>query len=221
VLGQPIRQSDIIEAIDATEGVSYVVVPLTKMAVADGALIPQETITTDQTTDYFKVTDWSDTSTYSDVYLLLEQLSCGTLNSGGYVYDPRGVFYNENLLTNLDTMPDAYGVPLVNAPYITFIIGNGGMIIPGYSDDTTLKTKYPFATDREIVDKRIEITSRRVLVSLPKNTTPLDALWWVSYVVYADTGVKNIEPGSLGYVTINNLEFTYAADTETTLTRYI
>ena len=213
VLGQPVRQSDIIEAIDASQGVSYVVVPLTQMSISDGVLRPQETILTDQETDFTPIILWD--SPIVDIYILENPLSCGTLNSGGNVNDPRGVFYNEALLINYDLPPDAYGVPMINTPYSTFIIGNDGMVLPGYSDDATITAIYHLTVDKDIQAKRVELTARRVLVALPKGITPLDAKWWVSYVVYGDTGVKNIVPGPLGYVVLGNLEFVYGEDTET------
>jgi uncharacterized phage protein gp47/JayE len=227
VLGQPVRQSDIIETIDASQGVSYVVVPLTQMSISDGVLIPQEVITTDQTSDFVEITKPEEVlnrwhSNTVDIFLLDNPLSCGTLNGGGNVNDPCGVFYNENLFYNYFTSPNVFsGVPMINTPNSAFIIGNTGMYIPGYSDDETIINTYHLVTEKEILAKRIEITARRILVALPKGTTPLDATWWVSYVVYGDTGVKNIEPGPLGYVTLGNLEFTYASDTETTIPRNI
>jgi hypothetical protein len=91
-----------------------------------------------------------------------------------------------------------------------FIIGNDGLYIPGYSDDATLAVKYPLASADELDGYRQQITQRRVLVALPKGTAPASGnLYEVDYVVYGDTGVKNIEPGPIEYLVLGGLEFLY------------
>lgn len=207
VLGEPVRQSDIINTIEGVNGVSYTVVPLTKMTKSDGAIVVREPVVSDRQTDYFHITSWS-TDTV-DLYLLLDPLESGTAHSGGEINEPRGVFQDEQPMTLFDEPPDVNGIPIKNSSNSAFIIGNPGLLIPGYSDDTTLKAEYPFATDAEIDTKRQELTQRRVLLALPTGETPRDADYVVTYVVSGDTGVKNIEVGPVEYLELGDLNFTW------------
>ena len=215
VSGEPVRQSDVIAVIESVTGVSYCVVPLTKMVKTDGSMIIQERVYTDQDADFFKV----DTSVGSwctnlvDVFLLKNPLESGTLNSGGQINDSVSVTINETQMIRYLDPPNMAGIPLRDAPNGMFIIGNDGLNIPGYSDDVTLKAAYPFASDAEIATHRKEITACRILVALASGTTPLDQVFDATYVVYGDSGVKNIEPGRIEYLVLGNLNFVYDVDT--------
>ena len=147
------------------------------------------------------------------MYLLNYQISSGTVQGGGELGDFRGVFQDELPLVCLAAPPNESGVPLKNAAGQAFIIGNEGLTIPGYSDDATLTALYPFASPVQIADKRREITAGRVLLTL-HDTTPADASYTVSYTVYGDTGVKNVDPGPVGYLVLGDLNFTYDEDTD-------
>lgn len=213
VLGQPLRQSDVIRVIDETSGVSYVVSPLTLLCKTDGDIVVREEIPTDvENTDWVLVPAWQ--TNLVDVYLITYELDSGTVDSGGEVNDFRGVFLDEVLMDNNTTAPNVNGVPLKNASNGSFIIGNEGLWIPGYSDDATLQALYPFASAGEIQDKRKEITRRRILVSLPTGTKPSGGSYQVTYVVYGDDGVKDIETGPTEYLVMGELEFTYDEDTD-------
>lgn len=215
-LGQPVRQSDIITVIDQTSGVSYVVSPLVTLCKADGALVVRESLISEvEGTDFVKITDskWA-SNNLVDVFLLTQKLESGTVHSGGQVNDFRGVFNGAAQYKNYDTPPDVNGVPIKSQQNAAFIIGNDGLDIPGYSDNATLRTKYPFATDAEILQHRIELTQRRVLLALPKGTTPAEGVYTVSYVVYDDSGVKNLAPGPTEYLELGDLDFTYDEDTD-------
>ena len=210
--GTPVRQSDIIGAIEEVDGVSYVVVPLTKMTRTDGSQALMERVLTDTSIDYTEITDWA--TDLVKVYILENQLESGTANSGGAFNETKGVYLNSTLMTTYNTTPDSHGVPLNRTSYGAYIIGNSGMNIPGYSDNATLKAAYPFATDAEILEHRVEITANRVLVALPTAETPLDNVYQVTYVVSGDTGVKNIRVLPIQYLELGNLEFTYDEDTD-------
>lgn len=218
-LGQAVRQSDILGEIEDLASVSYVVTPVTKLAKSDGSLVVREQLPTDRLgTDFVQVSAWS--TSLVDVYLLLNPLSSGTLDGGGEFNDSKGVYVNYVLLTTYDSAPNFNGIPLKNSSNGAFIIGNDGLLIPGYSDDATLAVKYPLAIADELAGYRQQITQRRVLVALPKGTVPSSSdLYEVDYVVYGDTGVKNIEPGSIGYLVLGNLEFTYDEEPLTGSTR--
>lgn len=207
-LGQALRQSDIIGAIEELPGVSYVVTPLVELAKSDGSMVIREQMPTDRLgTDFIPITAWS--TNLVDVYLLLTPLESGTLDGGGEFNESRGVFVDYEPFILYDNAPNFNGIPIKNSPNGAFIIGNDGMVIPGYSDDVTLARTYPLATLDQLNGYRQEVTQRRVLVALPKGESPLGRLYEVSYIVYEDVGVKNIEPGSIGYLVLGDLEFSY------------
>lgn len=210
VLGEPVRQSDVVDVIESVSGVSYTVIPLVRLSKTDGSLVIREEVSTDQEIDFVNITAWS--TELVDVYLLVNPLESGTINGGGEINDPRGVFASEAPLVIYNDPPNFNGIPIKNESGRAFIIGNDGLTIPGYSDDTTLEQQYPFATDAEIDDKRKEITQRRVLVSLDKGVTPESFDYTVTYVVYGDDGVKNIEPGLTEYLVLGDLDFSYDED---------
>lgn len=208
-LGQSVYQSDIIGRIEALTDVSHVVTPFTKLAKSDGSLVIREQLPTDRVgVDFLHISAWS--TNLVDVYLLLTPLESGTIDGGGEFNESRGVYINYVTQTLYNSAPNQNGVPLKNSAGGAFIIGNGGLYIPGYSDDATLAVKYPLATADELAGYREQITQRRVLIALSKGSMPTsDDLYEVDYVVYGDTGVKNIEPGSMEYLVLGNLEFLY------------
>lgn len=212
-LGQPVRQSDIINVIDAVQGVAYVVTPLTRMVKAVGSLVVREAVTADQESDYTKIAAWSGGNT-ADIYLLEDELNSATENGGGPRNSARGVFANKVPLAILDSAPDANGIPLKNTTNQAFIIGDDGMEIPGYSDDATLKSQFPLLNDDGVAAQRVLLTRNRVLLSLPPGNTPLDIKWAVTYVTSDDDGVKNIEPGPAEYLVLGGLDFSYDEDSD-------
>jgi uncharacterized phage protein gp47/JayE len=221
ILGEPLRQSDIIEAIDSVDGVSYVVVPLTRIARGDDSLVVRESVATDQTADYTEITDPNWSTDMVTVFLLENPLSSSTDDAGGPINESRGVYGNEARFTHIETPPNINGIPIRNQANAAFIIGNLGLEIPGYSDDATLEARYVFDTDPDVKavqidDKRREITSDRVLVALPAGETPVDYEFTVTYLVLGDGGVKNIEPGPTEYLDVGEWEFTYDEDIDFT-----
>lgn len=191
-LGQPVRQSDIIATIDNTDGVSYVVSPLTLLCKSDGSQVVREFLLTEiDGTDYTLIPSWS--SATVKVYLITQQLSAGTTDGGGEINDFRSVFQGAIPLTLYWAPPDVYGSPIKTAVNSAFIIGNDGLTIPGVALDDT---------------------KRRVLIALGPDETPADAEYYVTYVVYDDDGVKNISVGPTEYLELGDLEFTYDEDTD-------
>lgn len=194
VLGQPIRQSDIIGAIDGASGVSYVS-PLTQMCKSDGSQVVRELVLTSvKDTDYVLLpesTGWS-TATVK-TYLITQMLESATIDGGGEINDPRAVFQGPTQMKLWSSPPDAYGNPIKSEAGTAFIIGSNGLYIPGIP---------------------LDATKRRVLITLGPDSKPEDAEYFVSYVIYGDDGVKNITPGPTEYLELGNLEFTYDEDTD-------
>ena len=209
-LGEPLRQSDVINVLDTVDEVSYVVTPLTKMVKADGSMVVRETLFTDQEADWTRLDAWSTPTTY--MYLLDNPLSAATSDGGGPSNEFRGVFANEAELLLFDYPPNANGVPLKNQTGAAFIIGAGGLIVPGFSDDATLAIQYPLASLAELDNQRKAITANRVIVTLTPDQTPSDFDYTVTYLVSGDTGVKNIEPGPTEYLVLGDIDFVFDED---------
>lgn len=214
--GTSVRQSDVIRALDEVLGVEYVVTPLTKMVRGDGAQVVREVITTDTDSDSVKIAAWS--SATVNVYLLKNSLEAATIHAGGERKEFRGVFQDEEALVDQETPPNINGFPLRGAAGRAFIIGNDGLNIPGYSDNTTIEAGYvlPSNADQkeaEILRIRKVLTANRVLVSMVPGGDPEDHPtlhdYAVTYVVNGDSGVKNIDPGPIEYLVLGNLDFTY------------
>jgi hypothetical protein len=197
-LGQPLRQGDVIDALESVPGVSYAVIPLTKMARQDGAIVVrEETVTTEIGTDWVALSSDPLHPWHTDavtIYLLKNPLVSGTENGGGDYNDFRGVFFNDIPQTLYPVIPNADGAPLKGVAHSACIIGNNGMSIPGYTGET----------------------ARRVLLALPERVTPSDGRVTVTYIVSNDTGTKNISPGPTEYLVLGDLEFVYDADVDFT-----
>ncbi len=191
-LGQPLRQSDVIQAIESVQGVSYAVVPLTHMALQDGAIIVRETVVTSQSgTDWVRLTNSGWETSAINVYLVNTPLYSNTLNGGGAENEFRGVFFDDVPLTLYPSIPQYDGTPLKGTPYGACIIGNAGMSIPGHSGVNT---------------------ANRVLIALPSDISPSDGTLKVTYIAEGDDGVKNIEPGPTEYLVLGDLDFIYDED---------
>ena len=209
--GAPIRQGDVINAIESVPAVSYVIVPITRMSLSDDSYIVQEYLSA-ATGNILKIDAWS-RGPLVDVFLLQYPLDWATSNGGGPSNEFRGVFQDDVSLIHLNTAPDVNGIPLKDTSESEFIIGNQGLWIPGYSDNATLQVAYPFATPAEVNAKRAEITANRVLLALPKDDTPLNHDYTATYLVAGDLGIKSIEPGPISYIVLGTLDFTYDEDT--------
>ena len=216
-LGTPVRKSDVIRAMDQVQGVSYVTVPLVKLAYGDGSLMVREPILTDTVADRFLVADWS-TDTVN-TFILKNPLKAATSHGGGPSHEFRGVFQNELRLEHLNGAPDINGIPLKLQAGRAFIIGSDGLVIPGFSDDTTLKTAHPFATDAEILAKRKEITSGCILLTMKSETpvgeTPDDPTkhaYTATYITKGDIGVKNIVPSKIQHLVLGTVDLDYDED---------
>jgi len=184
-LGDPMRRSDVLAEMDNTAGVSYVVVPLTKMVRAPGYQIVRNDLTTSSFGDAFRVNAWSNTR--SAVWLILQGLDAPTSTGGGNTSMFRGVYQDDNELSLQLTAPQNLGMVSGQA----YIIGSDGLAIPGYGT---------------------EPVKNRVLVSLPIGDSPSNHTYWCSYVTAEDTGDHDIDPNSMEYLVLGDVSITFNED---------
>jgi hypothetical protein len=206
-LGDPVRQSDIIDVIERTNGVSYVVVPLSKLVRQAGSTVVREYLSTDTVSESVLLTSLGTNA--SIVYILTESLSAATVDGGGVGGEFRAVFQDE---VAMDLVPATATLgSLGSMPGMAYIIGLEGVVIEGYSDDATLALA-GYTTTKAISDRRKFLTANHVLVSVSPGEAPTDYEYAATYVVGEDVGAKNIEPGGAEYCAPGTFTFTYDED---------
>jgi hypothetical protein len=209
-IGDSIRHSDVVQAIDASSSVSYVILPLTKMALADGSQIVREILPADQFSDQTHIDAWS--TNRAGVYLLKEALAHATTDGGGAESgNYTGVWSSDASVTLSQGSPHLLG----SSPGQAWIIGAAGFVIPGLSDDATIRLE-GYSTDAEIQKRRVELTANRVLVSLPIGESASDRTWSVTYTSYGDSGALDLEIGPSSFFEGGTWIFTYDEDRAST-----
>ena len=203
-MGEPVRQSDIVEILDSTRGVSYVILPITRMTRQENAMVLREKILVGQFSDY---TLLSRLSGVANVFLLDNPLDFSAQPHGGVEADFRGVFQDQVLLETLFQPNNYYLGASVGRAYI---IGDGGLSIQGLTDDGTLSSEGYSPNEYETIRK--ERTANRVMISLPKGSLPTDYSYTATYYVGYDKGVKNVDPIDAEYLTLGDVSVTYEED---------
>lgn len=193
-IGEPVYQSDIIHAVEDVKGVDYVVVPLAKMALADGSPIIKERLSSDATV--------IDSASGIRVYALTQKLAFPTIDNGGIATKHKGVFRD----TQEMRLVSDYN-RLFDLPFSAMIVGSGGRSIQGYSDNTTLIAQ-GFRGD-DIEKRRLELSSNRVFLSYPSSSSPGTSTLDVSYYVHGDIGSKSIIPSPVTFLELGNVTITY------------
>jgi hypothetical protein len=197
------RQSDIIRVEENVPGVDYVIVPFSKMAWSDGSLILRETVLS----DYIELTSLN--SGNNKVYLLISSLASATIDNCGAANTHRGVFQ--------DSQPMVFAASLLQiaaASGQAFVIGWGGAIITGYSDDATLIAE-GYTTTEEIETERKNRTANRVVLSLSFLITdlPTNHSYSCSYTVSNSSGAKDLVSSALSSVTLGDFNIIYTEET--------
>ena len=212
--GDPVRQSDIVEVVDSSEGVSYVVVPLSRMTRQQNSLVVSEQLATSQINDVVSLPRLSNGSV--SVYLVQDALSFSTYDTGGLDKDFRGVYINDSLLVNVEKITStaenvSNSSVLSSAPNRSYIIGDEGAVILGYTDDQTLIDQgYTDIFARQ--ERRKALTQNRVMISLPADELISEKNLKITYYVAYDSGVKNLDPLEVEYHTMGELTITYDED---------
>jgi hypothetical protein len=206
-LGDPVRQSDVIDVIEQTEGVSYVIVPLSLLVRQEGSQVVREAVSTDTAAESTFVQSLSTND--ASVYLLDNALSAATTDGGGPDGSFKGVFEDDIEMDLLDASASLESLGV--GPDRAYIIGSEGRSIDGISDDATLQAA-GFVTASAIEERRKELTANHVLVSLAIGEAPTSFSYAVTYIVGVDSGAKNIDPSAAEYLTTGDLLFTYDED---------
>jgi hypothetical protein len=201
LIGQGSAQSDIINAVDSTQGVDYQIVPLAKMAYADGSRKLRETILSDFVP--LPILD----IVGNIVYMLLNPLQSPTTDGGGLDTEHRGVFQDDESMSLSSSLLMVGG-----ASNQAFIIGATGADITGYSDDATL-TAAGFLTVDARTTERLRRTANHVVVSLLGASLPTDDpgkhTYSASYVIRGDKNAHDIFTTQVEYIDLGAFTITY------------
>jgi len=201
LIGQGIAQSDLIRTIDSSEGVDYQVIPLGKMAYADGSRKLRESVSS----SYVNIPSLSVGGNV--VYILTSGLQSPTTDGGGLVTEHRGVFQDDEAMTLSGTLET-----LASNSNQAFIVGSSGATIQGYTDTDTLVDS-GFTTFTAQQQELALRTANHVLVSLSGSSSPIDLptnhKYSVSYIVRGDSGSKDISASEVEFVDLGNLTITF------------
>ncbi len=199
-VGGSVRQSDVISSMDRADGVDFLVQPFTRFTLGDGSVRIRDSVLT----DYVEVPSLSKFT--NAVYVLTQALPFDTTDGGGPSTSHHGVFMDELIMDQATSLDD-----VGNGPSRSWIIGSGGAVIVGYSDDATLTPL--FITQDAVEAERERRTANRVVISLDAGGVPMDIptnhSFAASYVVQGDTGVKDVETSQIEYLTPGTMTITY------------
>lgn len=197
LVGQEVAQSDVVESLEGVDGVFKVLLPLSRMALSDGALILREGLNSSAT--------FVQASATCRTYLLQDALDAACPVGGGSELFPVGIFRDDLPVILVQTLAALYAT--ANSG---LFLGSGGRVIPGLSDDVTLAAQ-GYDTPAERQARRVELTGNRVMVSLAPPTLPEEVRWSVTYQAQSDTGARDLAPNSVTYLTLGSLTITYAS----------
>lgn len=195
-VGESVYQSDVVQAVENTKGVSYVVLPLARMTLSDGALIVREPLNNDAT--------FLEQQGGSKVYVLKDSLMYPTTDGGGSAQGHRGVFQDTQPLTLVTNYTS-----LLGGPGRALLVGSSGLSIMGYSDDVTL-TSQGFDTPQERDTQRKALTANRVFITLDELDGGTEIhTYHVSYTVQGDKGSKSLIIGDVAHMELGELTISY------------
>lgn len=201
LIGQGIAQSDVISAIEGSQGVDFQVVPFARMAYADGSQKLRETILSDF--DPIPSLDIGG----NQVFILTNPLQYPTTDGGGQTTEHSGVFQDDIAMVMASAI-SSVGAARNGA----YIIGAEGAIITGYSDDATL-TAAGFTTAATRQTERLRRTANHILVSLLGTSIPPDIptahAYTASYIIRGDSGAHDITTSDVEFLDLGSLTVTY------------
>jgi hypothetical protein len=200
LIGQGTAQSDIINAIDSTDGVDFQVLPLARMGYADGSRkLRVSLLSTSSRVPSLDIGG-------NIVFILTNALAYPTTDGGGLVTEHKGVFEDD------EPMVLAGSLSTVGAgPGQAFIVGRDGASIAGFSDDATLIAQ-GFTDADDILAERVRLTANHVMVSLSGAGSPVDNpdqhRYAVSYVIRGDVGPHDIVPTQVEFIDLGEFTLT-------------
>lgn len=202
-IANPVRQSDATSVLDQTTGIDFVVQPLTRFSLVDGAQRVRDPLPSDSVF-------LSSLSQFSNsVYVLTQEFPFKTSDIGGPSTAHKGVFMDEQIMSMVNSLSSVG--KLANQSYI---IGRLGAVIDGYSDDATL-TAAGFTTPEDRTEERLARTANRAIISLNAGIIPPDVPsnhdFAVSYIVEGDTDTKDLEVSSIEALVPSAITLTYRA----------
>lgn len=200
LIGQGAAQSDVINDIDSTRGVESSVVPMARMAYADGSRRIRESVSSANQPIL------SLNRGGNQVFILTSPLKSPTIHGGGLATEHKGVFQDDVGMV-LSERFDLVGENANGA----YILGSGGEEIVGFTDTATLLSQ-GFATAEAQKSERLRLTANRILVSLPYGIDPPDPLkhtYTASYIVRGDTGAKDFAPSEVEYLDLGRCTITW------------
>lgn len=196
-VGGTLRQSEVIKAILSTEGVADVSIPLTTLALADGAQILQETLPWDLSSDATAIS-----ATQTRVVWLVHEGFRHVTQTGGAPVGAFSAVYGDDVSIPVYRSYD----DVLLGPNRAYIVGAAGIVIQGYSDDTTLSNQIPgVVTPEKINALRQTLTGNHLIVSLQADATPTTQVWQVCYQVWGDTGARDIVAGPVGVLSLQSM----------------
>lgn len=200
-IGQGVAQSDVVRDIDSTEGVDYQVLPMLKMAYADGSRKLRETVLS----TFVLLPDLAIGG--NRAFILTNPVQYPTTDGGGLETEHKGVFQDDVAMTLAETM--TLVAQTANSAYI---IGAGGASISGYSDDATLIAEgFTDPDDREV--ERLRRTANHILVALSGADLPPDEPtnheYAVSYVVRDDTAAHDMTAAEVEFLDLGDFTITF------------
>lgn len=198
-LGNPIHQSDVTGTIESVAGVDYLVQPLSRLTLRDGAYRIRELVYS----DYEMLPSLSYGA--NAVYILTQPLPYSTSDGGGPDTLHVGVYKDEMVM---EKAPSLYEVGRgVNR---WWVIGSAGAVISGYSDDATLLASLPAD---EIEAERLNRTANKVVVSLSASVVPYDTpashSFAATYIVSGDKGTKDVTASATEHLSFGDVVITY------------
>jgi hypothetical protein len=200
LIGQGAAQSDIIKAVDATEGVDFQVLPLARMGYADGSRKLRESVSS-ASRRLFSLDIGG-----QQVFILTNALRYPTTAGGGLETEHRGVFQDDVgmvLSESLSVIGQYEGQ--------AYIIGANGAVISGYSDDATLISE-GYTTAAAIAAERLARTANHVVLSLSGAGTPSDVpgnhVYTCSYIVRDDVGPHDMTAAEVEFLDLGQFTLT-------------
>jgi hypothetical protein len=200
LIGQGTAQSDMINAIDSTDGVDFQVLPLARMGYADGSRkLRVPLLSTNSRVPALDIGG-------NIVFILTNPLTYPTTDGGGLSTEHKGVFEDDEPMVLAASLHS-----VGTGPNRSYIIGNGGAIIAGFSDDATLVAQ-GFTDADDILAERLRLTANHVVLSLSGSGTPADNpdrhKYAVSYVIRGDFGPHDIVPTQVEFIDLGEFTLT-------------